>query len=126
MPHVKDGIYSKVKALPHNGIAVFPLDKWNAARSAASKIKSVYGVTFSVRKKDGEIIVTRTDRVPVKGESVVREDLNSLEIMEKITFDEFREWKTYATAAYNMNKDPRYTKVFCASKAGRLTVGRVV
>ena len=62
-------------------------------------------IQLPVRRACGAVAEGRV-RVPVKGESVVREDLDSLEVMEKITFDRFEEWKTYATAAYNMNKDP--------------------
>ena len=57
--------YGKMRTLDKGDTIVLPYDKWNSARTAASKLKKDYGVRYTVtlraRKKEKEILVTRVE-----------------------------------------------------------------
>ena len=57
----KDSVMGKISALGIFEDAVFPIERWNAARSAASVLKGIYGAVFYTHRVPGEdiIIVTR-------------------------------------------------------------------
>jgi len=57
--------YGKMRVLNKGNTITFPYEKWNSARSAASKLKEAYGVIFTVtlrnKGEEKEILVTRVE-----------------------------------------------------------------
>lgn len=54
----KESCFSKIRELQVGDYLLLPKKKWNAARSAASKLKTIYGATFVTK-----LIKTRSKQV---------------------------------------------------------------
>ena len=50
----KNSAFSKMRIMGKGDTITLPYDKWNAARSSASKLKTYYGVRFTVSAKKSE------------------------------------------------------------------------
>jgi hypothetical protein len=53
-------VYRTLMSMDPGDEEYFELEKWPRCRSTASKLKSMYGVTFSVGKVNDKVLVIRT------------------------------------------------------------------
>lgn len=120
MGRYKGDIYARVKALPNGESFALPLEKWGAARSVASRVGKVYRKYFTVRKRDGQIIVTRTDDLSIQEIYELSSERLTLERLApggEIAFPSEAEWKKYSCIAYNINKKTK-TCIYSRRKKG--------